>query len=239
VAIVNEMLRRRSVALPLLLATPLTVVLLTACNGYGASSDRSEPSITCDEVLASVVHRERTGDTAGSINEEFDWLSRNCSSEYEVATDYVSMKGTAEQFGPEACDSLTRYIGRESIALLSEDGLCTGDSVEASADRPADVPVEESQPGGGIAWDEALDYAGADERVCGPLAGIGNSDDDVFLNLGRDYPDPERFQIVLWDIGGVEYIPYGTTLCTSGQITLYEGVAQIQLRSASQVEIYE
>ena len=109
-----------------------------------------------------------------------------------------------------------------------------GDSAPVA--RP---PVVESQPGGGIAWNEAGSYAGTTQRMCGPLAGSGNSNDDVFLNLGRDYPDAERFQIVLWDIGGVEPIPYGATLCTSGLITLYEGVAQIELQSASLVEIYE
>ena len=100
------------------------------------------------------------------------------------------------------------------------------------------TPVVESQPGGGIAWNEAANYAGTTQRVCGPLAGSGNSTDDVFLNLGRDYPDPARFQIVIWDIGAVEPIPYGTTLCTSGQITLYKGVAQIELTTPSLIAIY-
>ena len=66
-------------------------------------------------------------------------------------------------------------------------------------------------------------------HVCGPLAGSGNSNDDAFLNLGRDYPDNGRFQIVLWDIGGVEPIPHGTTSCTMGEITLCEGVAQVEI----------
>ena len=76
------------------------------------------------------------------------------------------------------------------------------------------------------------------QRVCGPLAGIGNSSDDVFLNIGRDYPDPDRFTIVIWDIGDVEPVAAGTTVCTTGQITQYEGVAQIQLRSTSDIELY-
>ena len=101
------------------------------------------------------------------------------------------------------------------------------------------APAADNQPGGGIAWHEAANHAGTVQRVCGPLAGSGNSTDDVFLNLGRDYPDPERFQIVLWDVGGVEPIPYGATLCTYGQITLYKGVAQIELETASLVQIYE
>ncbi|MBH0024438.1 hypothetical protein [Salinibacterium sp. SWN248] len=100
-------------------------------------------------------------------------------------------------------------------------------------------PVAESQPGGGIAWNEAVAHAGTTQRVCGPLAGGGNSYDDVFLNLGRDYPDPARFQIVVWDIGSLDPIAGGLTLCTSGPITLHEGVAQIELYDPSSIEIYE
>ena len=227
--------RMRDRAFPILIAAPLTVLLLTSCSSYGGSNNLSEPSITCDDVLATVVERIRTDDTAGAINSEIDWLSHNCSTEYGVFADYASMRGSAEQSDPDTCDSLTQYIGLEAIALLSEDGLCS----DGTSGSPVDTSAVENQPGGGIAWSEAVDYVGTTQHVCGPLAGSGNSDDDVFLNLGRDYPDTGRFQIVLWDIGGVEPIPHGTTLCTTGEITLYEGVAQIELESAGQVEIYE
>lgn len=61
--------------------------------------------------------------------------------------------------------------------------------------------------------------------------------DDVFLNLAQGYPDPTRFTIVLWDIGGLEYIENGATFCAQGQVTSYEGVAQIELYDPAQVEI--
>lgn len=228
-------MRMRDMAFPNLIAVPMTVLLLTACSSYEGTNIRSEPSFTCDDALATVVHRVRSGDTAGGINSELDWLGDNCVAAYDIFVDYASAKSMAEQFGPDTCASLTQYIGRESITLLSEDGLCSG-----AADEPlADAPAVGIQPGGGIAWNEAVNYVGTTQRVCGPLSGTGKSNDDVFLNLGRDYPDPERFQIVLWDIGSLEPIPYGATLCTSGQITLYEGLAQIELHSASLVEIYE
>jgi hypothetical protein len=72
-----------------------------------------------------------------------------------------------------------------------------------------------------------------------PLAGSGNSEDDVFLNLGLNYPASGRFQIVIWDIGGIEPIPYGATLCTVGVITVYQGVAQIELQDAGLVEVFQ
>jgi len=120
-----------------------------------------------------------------------------------------------------------------------EDG--NGNWVPQGQPAPADaaaLPTASAQPDGGIPWDQAVEYAWTTQRVCGPLAGGGNSDDDVFLNLGRDYPDRQRFQIVVWDVGGLEPIDGGATLCTSGQITLYEGVAQIELTDPGLIEVY-
>lgn len=237
------MLKQQWARIAFAISAMLAVELLTACSSYpgtgayGQNGERSEPQVTCDDMFASVIHRERTDDTAGAINSELDWLGSNCSSEYDVFVDYVSAKGMAEQFGPDPCSSLSQYIGAEAIALLSRDGLCTG----TASQLVADAPVEQAQPGGGIAWDDAFNYAGSTQRVCGPLAGTGNPGNDVFLNLGRDYPDPERFQIIIWDIGGVEPVPTGVTVCVSGRVSLYEGVAQIELQSSDLglVEIYE
>lgn len=114
-------------------------------------------------------------------------------------------------------------------------------AVDAEVHLPLVVSAPQSAssyPGGGIAWNKAINHVGSRKRVCGPLAGIGSSSDDVFLNIGRDYPDPGRFTVVLWDIGGIKPIAAGTTVCVSGRISLYRGVPQIQLRSASDVKLY-
>ena len=63
-------------------------------------------------------------------------------------------------------------------------------------------------------------------------------EDDVFLNLGLDYPDPDRFQIVVWDVGVLEPIDLGATLCVKGKISLYHGVPQITLKDPSRIKIY-
>lgn len=190
---------------------------------------------SCDDVFATVIHRERVGDTAGASNSELDWIGANCPAESKIWADYMSAKGLAEFSGPDPCDSWTQYIGRSAIDLLREDGLCSD-----TADIPlADAPAIDQEPGGGVSWSEATNYVGMTQRVCGPLRNTGSSGDDVFLNLGREYPDPERFTIVLWDIGAIEPLSPGTTLCASGEITIYEGVGQMQLRSAGAVEVYE
>lgn len=103
-----------------------------------------------------------------------------------------------------------------------------------------DASTERSSwPGGGIAWSDAAAHAGTTQTVCGPPAGSGYSDDDAFLNLGLDYPNPGRFQIVVWDVGRIEPIPVGVTLCTTGRISLYKGVGQIELRVPGAVLIYD
>ncbi|TNC16590.1 hypothetical protein FHE66_14520 [Georgenia sp. 311] len=94
-------------------------------------------------------------------------------------------------------------------------------------------------PSGATSWSEAGSYVGSTRYVCGPLASIRNSTDDVFMNIGLDYPDRSRFTIVLWDIGGIEQVATGTTVCVEGPITTYEGVAQIELRSTDAVELWE
>lgn len=121
-------------------------------------------------------------------------------------------------------------------------GACTAvaRSRDTSSDRRRIEGIRnELRPYDMDRFKRAADDAGTTQRVCGPLAGSGNSNDDVFLNLGCHFPDAERFLIVLWDIGGLEPVPYGATLSTAGPVTLDEGVVQIELRSASLVEIYE
>lgn len=220
-----------------LVALTAGALLLSGCGGVagGSITGSDDAYHSCSDVLATVVHRVRTGDTAGAVNAELDWLTSNCSAESETWADYMSARSYATQFGLDTCGSWTERIGKRAIDLLSEENLCSDDP----AGLAPEVPRAESQLGGGVPWHEASQYVGTTQYVCGPLADIGASDDDVFLNIGRAYPDPERFTIVLWDIGGVEPIPPGVTLCVSGDVTLYEGVAQIQVRSASAVEIYE
>lgn len=209
-----------------------SVLLLTGCT-YGTSSSNSYQVPHCDEVLASAIQGVRADDSSGATDSHFQWLTENCSYEYNILVDYTSTRGAASgALGPEPCSDLAQYLVPEAIDLLLADGLCTSGSAPAASESA-------EQPGGGIAWDAAISYAGTEQRVCGPLVGDGYSEDDVFLNLGRDYPDPGRFQIVVWDVGGLEPIAYGSTLCTSGVITLYNGVAQIELEDPSRISIYE
>lgn len=197
-------------------------------DGFDYSSDGgSSISGSCESIFASALQRVRTGDTAGTINSEIDWLAGNCSSHYDTLIGYASTRDTINPGSLETCEVWSDRVGLGAAELLWEDGLCVPES-EVAAD----------QPGGGLSWDQAAGHVGEFQRVCGPLMSARTWGDDVFLNIGRDYPDASRFTMVIWDIGGLEYIEPGATLCAEEVITSYEGVAQFELYDPAQVEIW-
>ena len=105
-----------------------------------------------------------------------------------------------------------------------------------------------SIPSKGIDWDEAKSYVGEYKVVCGPVVDTayasGSSGKPTFLNLGRSYPDPERFTVVIWD-GNRANFPaqpdnyyLGKNICVDGLIELYKGGAQIEGTTSDQIDIH-
>jgi len=82
-------------------------------------------------------------------------------------------------------------------------------------------------------WDEARDHVGEDAYVCGPVAGVGQDADDIFIDLGRRYPDNGRTTIIVWDVGWMD-VPNGTA-CAMGRISTYGGRPQVEVWSAADV----
>lgn len=203
---------------------------LSACSsGAVTTAEESEPFTDCGALLGSVVERNRIGDTNGAINAEMDALSASCPDEYDVATDYFSMLIDATNMGPESCDSWNDYALRsEAIELLAADGMCSRETYTAP---------DELWPEGALGWDEASDYVGGIQRVCGPLATVRGDAQGVFVNVGRDYPDPQRFAFVIWGDWWLDPIEAGSTVCATGPIHLYNGVAQMELEHPSELEV--
>lgn len=114
--------------------------------------------------------------------------------------------------------------------MVSSLALASGCS---AVERPSD---ESTTLGEYVSWEQAEDFAGTSQRVCGPVAAVGRSDDDVFVNVGFDYPDPDRFTIVVWDVGSIDPIFPSTMVCATGEVTLYEGVPEIELTSQGSLE---
>lgn len=215
---------------------------LAGCTGYGSTSQPNRAVASCPDVLDSALGHVRTDDNSSQTNNEFAWLSDNCRAAYEVLTDYQSALITTGVTGVDTCESWAQYIGSDAIALLREDGLCIDGDLDTQAAGTWRVGEVDTQPAatwpeGGLGWDAARDQAGTTQRVCGPLMSLRNTEDGAFLNLGIDYPSTDRFTFIIWG-AAVEPIEEGATICGSGSIYLYDGVAQVELGSAEAIEIW-
>ena len=104
---------------------------------------------------------------------------------------------------------------------------------EPGSDEPATVVW----PDGGTGWDEAWRQAGDIVRVCGPLMSMRETVDGTFLNVGRDYPDPDRFVFIFWD-ATLDPISSGTTVCGTGEVYIYED-GSTQMALFDSVEVWE
>ncbi len=96
-----------------------------------------------------------------------------------------------------------------------------------------------------IPWEMAGLFAGEEGTACGPVVRTyfakktGGS--PTFLDIGLPYPDPQRLNVIIWGRyrdnfpQPPEHMYYQKTICVSGHIELYQGVAQIEVRSPEQI----
>ncbi len=116
-----------------------------------------------------------------------------------------------------------------------------------AATQDSTPPEPTAIPSKGIDWDEAKSWAGEFKVVCGPVVDTayasGSSGKPTFLNLGRSYPDPERFTVVIWDDNRANFPAQpenyylGKDICVDGLIELYKGGAQIEGTTQDQIDI--
>jgi len=126
------------------------------------------------------------------------------------------------------------------------------DEKEPSSTQPVSLPDEEEGdqdglPSGAIHWYEAKNHIGERITVCGIVTGTRwastSNGQPTFLNVGKDYPSPDRFAIVIW-INNRSKFPQppedyylGKTICVSGLVESYQGAAQIEVQDPSQIEV--
>jgi hypothetical protein len=65
----------------------------------------------------------------------------------------------------------------------------------------------------------------------------------TFLNIGKEYPDPERFTALIWG-RDLEYFPFnpdeyyfGKTICVQGLVEEYKGTLEIEVTDPEQIII--
>lgn len=96
-----------------------------------------------------------------------------------------------------------------------------------------------------IPWEMAGAFAGQEASVCGPVVRTyfarKTNGSPTFLDIGLPYPDPQRLNVIIWGRYR-EFFPeppehryYQKNVCVSGHIELYQGTAQIEVRSPEQI----
>jgi hypothetical protein len=98
-----------------------------------------------------------------------------------------------------------------------------------------------------IEWDETADHSGEILTVFGPVVDTTYSSSadgrPTFLNIGKEFPDPERFTVVIWGDDrpkfpdSPEQFYRGKEICVRGLISEFQGSMQIEIDDPSQIEI--
>jgi len=102
---------------------------------------------------------------------------------------------------------------------------------------------------GAIPWDQASAHIGEVAIITGPTISTMYATDSrgkpTFLNIGKPYPDPDRFTVVIWgyDRDNFPFAPEveydNTTICVTGMVETYKGIPQIVADTANDITIGE
>ena len=110
----------------------------------------------------------------------------------------------------------------------------------------SDSPSQsEARSKSGDNWYQAKDHIGENATVCGPVMGavydVNGEGQPTFINIGNDYPNPDRFTVVIWgkyrsNFPSPPEIAYQSgTWCFTGTIEMFEGVPEIEITNLQQV----
>jgi hypothetical protein len=133
------------------------------------------------------------------------------------------------------------------IATLCALALASAIPSAAAATRVASTEAHSSLTcSGAVSWQKARTMVGRVATVQGRVAGThyaaSSNGSPTFLNLGVDYPNPNRFVVLIWSenraaFGTPEVRYRGRTICVRGLVANYQGVPEIVARTTSQIKI--
>ncbi len=99
----------------------------------------------------------------------------------------------------------------------------------------------------GVSWSEAKNYIGKTVKICGIVTSThwasASKGKPSFLNMGKPYPDPARFTIIIWGSNRDKFaqppetLYEGKTICVTGFITLYNGMTEVEVKSPAQISL--
>ncbi|MGA2443315.1 MAG: hypothetical protein ABSH08_20375 [Tepidisphaeraceae bacterium] len=111
----------------------------------------------------------------------------------------------------------------------------------AAADLPATQPttMPTTNPSR-ITWDQAKDHIGQSVTVTGPVVDTHDFGDAAVLNVGKDFPNPDRFTVYIpadKRTGFPADLDNGKTISVTGTLKLYHDVPEIEADAAHIVVI--
>lgn len=116
----------------------------------------------------------------------------------------------------------------------------------AGAERPSTNAQASLTCGGATSWQRASSVVGRvatiEGRVAGTRYAASTNGSPTFLNLGVNYPNPNRFTVLIWTenraaFGRPEVRYRGRTICVRGLVQIYQGAPEIIARSTRQIRI--
>ncbi|HNR44482.1 MAG TPA: hypothetical protein PKH80_04880 [Methanofastidiosum sp.] len=140
-----------------------------------------------------------------------------------------------------------------ALLLTVNLGCISRNYTSTSVSNPVIIPVQEKIPEisqneapQSIHWNQAKYHIGETITVYGnvvsTLYASSSNGKPTFLNIGRDYPDQNRFTVVIWgrcrpNFSVSPEIYYrGKTIYVTGVITEYNGAAQIEVCYPNQIQ---
>ena len=152
---------------------------------------------------------------------------------------FVLIFGSALACGGSPTETIVKEPSAEEVSKAE---------VEEAVEEPVEEEIEvaEEPVEDVISWSEAKYHIGERLTVHGPVistyyASTSNGQ-PTFLNIGKDYPDPGRFTVVIWGKNrsnfpqAPEVYYSGKMIYVTGLIEEYEGVAEIAVSSPSQIK---
>lgn len=140
------------------------------------------------------------------------------------------------------------FVATALLFLLSACSPYSNESTSRSSslnvvDQPTQSPTQNST----ISWNQADQYVGEVKTVCGPVVdstyATKSNGKPTFLNLGKKYPDSDRFTVLIWgrDRDNFPVNPesyyFGETICATGLIQEYNGILEIEVSYSGDISM--
>ena len=134
------------------------------------------------------------------------------------------------------------------VLILATSAVACVQPAPTTAPTPTPTSPEENElPSTAISWNEAINHIGERTTVYGPVIGAtyasSSKGQPTFLNVGKNYPDPARFTVLIWGENRSKFSPApeiqykGRTIYVYGLIELYQGSAEIIVTEPNQIQV--